>query len=195
LRGSYLEPIVNKAGKFGYYAHKYDKTLFDIPCVRSLAKLYGVRVDNKKIFSGRIVPQVDFKNNEYIVRNKKIYAERLIGGNAINRFLFRITQRITVYGLFALFLISLPFILKSKDKKQEAQNAILTTSCTVGSIGFFGTLLGKLGPAGSLAGMGYGAVFAKRINENSNQKASSESCRSIYFHQKLISLKELLCSR
>lgn len=164
IRGSYLEPLVNKMGKYGYLAHKYDLALLDTKLGKWIAKKLGVSVDEKQIFTERRAEKVIFYKGKYIVKAQKVFANKL-EGTTVAKFLCRIMQRITVYGLAAIAIISLPFILKSDNKQLEAQSALISIFNTVGCIGLFGTLLSRFGPAGSLAGMGYGSVIAKRINE------------------------------
>jgi len=167
IRGSFLEPIVNKMGRFGCFVHRHDKTLFQTKAGQWLAEKLGVRLSGSKMFTGRLVKRiVNDKDGESRLSLKKIYAYKFEGGNSVSRFFCRVLQRITVYGLGAMVLISLPFVLKSKNRDEEAQKLAVGTLTTTASIGFFGTLLAKLGPAGSLIGMGYGSVIATRVNRN-----------------------------
>ncbi|MDD3012432.1 MAG: hypothetical protein PHC34_01870 [Candidatus Gastranaerophilales bacterium] len=186
IRGSFLEPLVNKMiNKWGYYLHEWDKSLLKTKFGKKIKNLLNVKVIHKE-FTGRFVPQIrkDEDTGKYIKQNKKVFAEKL-EGSKIGKLICRALQRTTVYGVLTLSAICIPSIVKAFMKpentkgkfantgKQTVKSAISVVS-TLAGIGLGGALLAPLGPAGSVVGMGLGctvsAYISSKIHKNIKTK-------------------------
>lgn len=179
IRGTLLQPVVNKMGKLGYYIHESDKTLFDTGLGKKIMNKLNVKeIDEKE--TGRTVKKIVEKDGKYIVDDVAVVAKKL-EGSGFGRLIGRAMQRTTLFSIAALSLICVPSIINAFKKgntteekvisggKQTVKSAISVSSVTAG-IGFFGALLARRGPAGSVIGMGIGSVvgalFSKKINNN-----------------------------
>ena len=188
IRGSFLEPIVNKMNnKYGYYLHEWDKSLLDTRIGKKIRKILNVKYADKE-FTGRIVPQIrkDEITEEYVKQNAEVIARQL-KGSKIGKLICRGLQRTTVYGVLTLSAICVPSIIRAFNKpeniedkfanagKQTIKSAISTITTLTG-IGLGGALLVSLGlgPAGSVIGMGLGCVIgayaSNKINKNIKTK-------------------------
>lgn len=180
IRGSFIEPLVNKLGKFGYFLHKYDKTLFDTKFGEGVRNLLNVKIVDK-INIGREVPQI-IKDGagRYNKKMVSVFAQKL-SGPFIGKMICRSMQRIMLLE-FAIFSAAwLPAIFKSfntpkqgEDKYKSVKKQILKSLSNVvaifGSIGFLGAIGSRKGPLGHILGMGAGAVVGTLISNKVNEK-------------------------
>ena len=184
IRGSALESLVNKLGKYGYFLHKWDKSLIDTKFGKTIMKLLKVQeIDDA--FTGRKVKKIIKDEGKYITDEVEVYAKKL-QGSTIGKLICRALQRTTLYGTIALSTICLPSIIKAFNKpqnteekfantgKQTIKSAISVTSVLSG-IGIVGALFAPLGPAGSVIGMGIGSVIGGYISNKINKKIKTAS--------------------
>lgn len=182
IRGSFLQPIVNKLGKFGSLIHDWDKPLIETRLGNKIKDLLNVKLVDRK-FTGRRVPKLEIKNNSYSINQKsKVFAQKL-KGTFIGKLICRALQRTTLFGTLALCGICLPSIIKAfnkpentKDKiingsKQTLKSAVSITSVLSG-IGLGGALLATLGlgAIGSVVGMGLGSVIGAYVSNKINKQ-------------------------
>lgn len=181
IRGSLLEPIINKMGKLGYYLHKYDKTFYDSIFGQKIKDGFKLNEEEKfktdrkvsKIFKDRMTGK--YYNDIYSPK-----AIKLEGTSKLGKFICRMNQRITRYGVIMLGLASLPSIIKAFNKgndsnekiinggKQTIKSAVGITASVIG-IGLCGALLSVFGPAGSVIGMGLGAFVSYNVADLINR--------------------------
>ncbi|MDD3013377.1 MAG: hypothetical protein PHC34_06700 [Candidatus Gastranaerophilales bacterium] len=176
IRGSFLEPLVNKmVNKYGYYLHEWDKPLINTKFGQKIQDL--LKVEDAGIeLTGRSVPQI-VKNDDtgkYFKQDRKVYAYKL-EGSLFGKLICRALQRTTLYGAIALFAICIPSIVRAFNKpentqdkmvnggKQTVKSAISVIS-TLAGIGLGGALLVPFGPVGSVVGMGIGSVIGAYIS-------------------------------
>jgi hypothetical protein len=180
IRGTLLQPVVNKMGKVGYMIHQGDKTLLDTKFGDKVKDILKVNESLDEKETGRIINKIVKSDNNYIIGEARVKAIKL-EGSFLGKTICRAMQRTTVYGLAALTAICVPSIINAYKKgstneekiaaggKQLIKSAISVVSVTAG-IGLLGALLAPLGPAGSVFGMGIGSVtgayISKKINNN-----------------------------
>lgn len=179
IRGSALESQVNKLGKYGYYLHKWDKSLIDTKFGKKIQELLKVRKMGKE-FTGRKVHKIVDNEGKFELKEVKVYARKL-EGSFIGKLICRALQRTTLYGTIALSVICIPSIINAFKKpenteekfinagKQTIKSAVSVTSVLSG-IGIVGALLASLGPAGSVIGMGIGSVIGAYISNKINKR-------------------------
>jgi hypothetical protein len=181
IRGSFLEPLVNKmVNKYGYYLHEWDKSLLDTNAGKKIRNFFHVKEIDKE-FTGRLVPKIlkDENMEQYFKQDVKIYAKKL-EGPAIGKLICRGLQRTTLYGAIILSAISFPSIVKAYNKSKNPEDKLINTGkqairsvvsvvSTLSGIGLGGAILAPFGPAGSVIGMGLGCVigayFSNKINK------------------------------
>lgn len=188
IRGSFLEPLVNKmVNKYGYYLHEWDKSLLDTKPGKRIRNLLNVKVVDTAP-TGRFVPQIikDEDTGKYFKQDKEVIAKKL-EGSRIGKLICRGLQRTTVYGALTLSAICIPSIVKAFNKpentkekfanagKQTVKSAINITA-TLAGIGIGGALLVSLGlgPAGSVIGMGLGCVIGAYISSKINKNIKTK---------------------
>ncbi len=179
IRGTYAESPVNKLGKYGYYAHECDKSFAETNFGKKLKQLLNVSL-GKPEYTGRDVPRVFKIADEYIIIPEQIYAEKL-KGPFLGKLLYRAMQRTTVIGAVILSALWIPSIIKAFNKtadlndkfintgKQTLKASVNVTSVLAG-IGILGALGARKGPAGSVIGMGIGAVTGSFISKTISEK-------------------------
>ncbi len=178
IRGTYAEAPVNKLGKYGYYAHECDKSFAETNFGKKLKQLLNVSL-GKPEYTGRVVPIIINDDGEHLKVMAKVYAENL-KGPFLGKLLYRAMQRTTVIGAIILSALWIPSIIKAFNKptdlndkfvnagKQTLKASFNVTSILAG-IGILGTLGARKGPAGSVIGMGIGAVTGSYIYDRINK--------------------------
>lgn len=184
IRGTLIQPIVNKMGKWGYYLHQMDKSLADTKLGTKIADWLGVTIGDA-IKLERKVPMIEKIGNEYVVLRPRLKAIPIIQGSAINKLIYRAMQRTTAIGTAVLFALWIPSIIKAFKKPDETKEkfvnagkqtskAVINNSFVLAGIGLLGALGGRKGPAYSVLGMGAGSVigslFAGFVNKNIETK-------------------------
>jgi hypothetical protein len=163
FRGTVLEPLTNKMHKLGNKLYKLDKSLFDTKKFHKVLELLKVEIEDS-IPTGRVD-----------VNNTPIYAYKL-KGNPFAKLLGKALLRTTVFGLATLAVLELPAIFNAFLGKENQENnlnngikQILKSSIYVTSvlsgIGITGAAIAKKGPAGSLFGMGLGALLGSYLSK------------------------------
>ena len=180
IRGTLVEPIVNKMKKYGYYLHEFDKSFAETKLGEKIRKLLKVSL-GKFEETGREVPIVIKDGENYLSTMEKVYAQKL-KGSFISKLIYRAMQRTTVIGAVLLFVIGIPSIVKAfkkpkntQDKIKNASKQTLKVSISVASVLSGIGIVGALGASrfkyvGSVVGMGIGSVigslFANKVNKN-----------------------------
>lgn len=188
IRGSFLEPVVNKMiNKYGYYLHEWDKSLLDTRFGKKIKKILNVEYAETD-YTGRIVPQIikDEKTGEYIKQDAEVIARQL-KGSKIGKLICRGMQRTTVYGVLTLSAICIPSIIRALNKPENIEDKVsnagrqtlksaVNVVSTITGIGLGGALLVTLGlgPAGSVIGMGLGCVIGAYISNKINKKIKTK---------------------
>lgn len=184
IRGTLAEKPVNRMGKYGYYAHKFDKSFAETKIGEKIRKLLKVNF-GKPEATGRKVPKVIKDESGYSEIMEKVYAEKLEGSFA-GKLIYRAMQRTTVIGAVILAAIGVPSIIKAFKKPEETQDKFanagkqsLKVSINVASvlsgIGTIGALGAKKGPTGSVIGMGIGSVLGAYIAGKINKNIKTQS--------------------
>ena len=178
IRGTYAEEPINKLGKYGYYAHECDKSFAETKFGKKLKEYLNVSLGERE-YTGRVVPKVIKVDDEYLNIMERIYSEQL-KGPFIGKLLYRAMQRTTVIGAVILSALWIPSIIKEfkkpidlKDKFVNAGKQTIKASVNVISIlagiGILGALGARKGPAGSVIGMGIGAVTGSYLSDKINK--------------------------
>jgi len=168
FRGTLLEPLVNKMGKWGAKLHEFDKPLYDSKFGELCKKVFDfdmVDYDGTKRFVPRVIQD---ETGKTVVKNLEVYAAK-VEGSAIGKVVGNSLLRIPIISTLVLSAMEIPAIIKAfckpestKDKAINGSTQILKSSVNVSSIltgiGVFGSLLKGRGPVGSLIGMGLGSV-------------------------------------
>lgn len=150
-------------------------------------KKWAIWLENKDItlagtsFGDKVLKIVNAKEEDVIktsIKNAKNIKAKAIKyeGSFFAKLTGRALRRTTLLGVFVLGVLELPKIFKSTNKgenicekalytiNQVEKSAINIVSLTAG-IGYFGALGAKYaGPAGSLAGMGLGAIMGNKVS-------------------------------
>jgi|GEM_PF-2261892 len=186
VRNSLIQPLVNKMGKWGYYVHEFDHSLYETRFGQKIKNWFSVE-EGDKIVSEDKIPRIskDFTTGEYIKDTYKPVLIKLEGGSKIGRLVCQTNQRITIIGAGLLYLFTIPSIIKAFNRgentgdkftngSKQALKSTIGVTTSVLSIGLVGALMAPLGPAGAVAGMGLGAFIgynlADMINRNIKTK-------------------------
>jgi hypothetical protein len=171
LKGTMLEPLLSLKSKTGQKISRFlkdaDNTLYDTKIKDFLQKIFKFEKTGEKS-TGRIYAE-----------NIEVFAIK-IKGNYLAKTVAKSLMRITFLGMATLSLLELPAIIKSirkpEDKKEKPvtiAKQLLKSTAYVGtmasSIGFAGAALQPFGPAGSLLGMGIGAIIGGTIIKSINK--------------------------
>ncbi|MDD3013321.1 MAG: hypothetical protein PHC34_06415 [Candidatus Gastranaerophilales bacterium] len=185
LRGSFLEPLVNKmTNKYGYNLHEWDKPLLETKLGKRIMNLLKVEEVSKKSAERTVKKVIEFEG-KYIVDDVEVKAIKL-EGSAIGKLICRTLQRTTKYGTITLSAICLPSIINAFNKPKNIKNklingskqilkSIISVVLTLSGIGLVGALLSPLGPAGSVAGMAIGSVIGAYVSTKINMNIKSKS--------------------
>jgi hypothetical protein len=184
IRGTFLEPLVNKLGKYGYILHEWDKSFADTKFGEKIRKLLKVTF-GKKEATGRKVPRIINIDGEYILENVNVYAKRL-KGPPIGKLIYRGMQRTTLMGAAILCALWIPSIIKAFDKPEETQEKFINAGkqtlkasvnvvSVLAGIGIIGALgASKKRYVGSVVGMGIGSVIGSFISSKINDNIKTQ---------------------
>jgi len=173
FKGTLMEPLLKFKGKLGSKIsdklQSWDIPIYDTKFGRFLEKIFNIKRGNESFDTGKTYG-----------RNKKLFAYNFKGNKASN-LLGRALLRIPYLSVLTLAVLELPAIVKSLNtgeniqekakntSKQLAKSFVYVTSLIAG-VGLCGAFLAKKGPAGSLLGMGVGAVAGSRISASINNQ-------------------------
>lgn len=120
FRGTVLEPVVNKFGKFGLKLHQMDTTLASTKLGDILEKLFKFKINELEFQkTGRQVPKISLDDfSKPIIKKMEVYAYK-IEGNFISKAIGRALLRIPVISVFLLSLLELPEIVKKVNNTKE----------------------------------------------------------------------------
>lgn len=179
IRGTFLEPVVNKMGKIGTKLHEWDKPIFSTKVGEKIAKFLKLEVEDYTK-TGRTVPKVIKELNGNInIKDAPVVAFKL-KGKLLSKVAGWGMLRTTTMGLAAMALLELPAVVKAFNKKEKLGDKIENTSKqTVKSainvvsicsgIGVVGGLLARKGHAFSLLGMGIGSVLGAFVSNKTGK--------------------------
>lgn len=180
FRGSSIQSFVNKLGRFGYFLHKSDITLFDTKFGEYIRNLLNVQIVDK-IDTGRKVPIIS-KNEtgNYVKKEVSVFAQRL-KGSFLSKMICRSMQRIMIWEIAIFSAAWLPAIIKAfrkpkqdEDKYTSVRKQILKSASNVvaifGSIGLIGAIGSRKGPIGHILGMGAGATIGMLVSNKISEK-------------------------
>jgi hypothetical protein len=174
FRGTFLEPVLKLKSRFGErlggFLNEADKTLDDTKFGKFLSKIFKFQIDYENT---NLIKRIE-KNGE--VRFIQSYQ---IDGKFLSRLIGRSLLRIPVLSVIILGLLEVPKIIGATLNKENAKNkfnaglkqltkSAIYVSSVISSIGCFGALLARFGPAGSLIGMGIGSVVGSNISQKMN---------------------------
>lgn len=180
FRGSSIEALVNKLGKFGYFLHKSDITLFDTKFGEFVRNLLNVKIVDK-IDTGRKVSAIIRDEAGNYSKNKvSVFAQKL-SGSFLSKMICRSTQRIMLWEVAIFSAAWLPAIIKSFRKPKQGEDkytslrkqtikSLSNIVAIFGSIGLIGAIGSRKGPIGHILGMGAGAVTGMLISNKVNDK-------------------------
>ena len=191
FRGTVLEPLVNKLGKFGVFLHKWDIPLSDTSFGEFLEKVFKFKIDKRNAEeTNRFIPKVkiDPETGKTIIGKVEVLAYK-IEGKPIGKLIGRALLRLPLMSVIVLGLLELPAIIRKIHKANGMENkaeagakqglkSIINVSSILAGIGLVGALFARKGPAFSLLGMGIGSVagaytskvIQKEIDYLSNKK-------------------------
>lgn len=141
---------------------KSDKTLAEMPICKKILEFLGVEKTDK------IATKIEAINSTK--ENPRFVQANVYEGKAFGKLTAKFMERSTIWGLGAMSLLELPQIASAFCKgdnlydkaesgaKQIVKSGINVAAVTAG-IGYVGAIGAKLGPVGSLVGMGMGAVL------------------------------------
>jgi len=174
IRGTFLESLINKFGKFGAKLHDFDKSLYNTKLGEYLQDKWNINI-SEMLPTGRVVQQVKLNNNKQaVIKNIEVRACKL-EGKTLPKLAGRILLRTPVMGLIVLSALEIPAIIKSfikpdtakekvvKGTSQTIKSAINVATVTAG-VGVMGSLLARKGHVGSLLGIGIGAITGMEIS-------------------------------
>jgi len=178
IRGTYAESPVNKLGKFGYYAHECDKSFAETNFGKKLKQFLDVSLGQPED-TGRSVPRV-FKYGEDYFRGLEMVSAEKLDGHFFGKLLYRAMQRTTVIGAVILSALWIPSIIKAFNKPKNTEDkfvnagkqtfkASVNVASVLAGIGILGALGARKGPAGSVIGMGIGAVTGTYLSDKINK--------------------------
>jgi hypothetical protein len=170
FRGTVLQPIINKMGKFGVKLYSFDKSLNNTKFGEYLSKVFKFEIDElNSEATQRFVPKVILdRTGKPVVKDIEVFARKLQGKPSA-KIIGRALLRIPVISVFALSLLELPLLMKKiksadtpknkfKEGSIQAVKSSINVSFITAGIGLIGALFAKKGPAYSLLGMGIGSV-------------------------------------
>lgn len=180
FRGTFLEPLINKLGKFGVTLHKLDKSLYNTKFGKYLQNKLNIEIVD---IAGteRYVPKITLDSKGgLIIEQIEVNALKL-EGKPLSKFIGRVLLRTPVIGLTVLAALELPVIIKSFIKPNNAKEKMIggasqTIKSTINiaavtaGVGVMGSLLARKGHVGSLAGIGIGAVAGMKIANELKEK-------------------------
>ncbi|OGI18542.1 MAG: hypothetical protein A2287_06500 [Candidatus Melainabacteria bacterium RIFOXYA12_FULL_32_12] len=180
FRGTKLEPVINKLGKFGAKLHQWDIPLFDTKLGKIVQKKLNIRMVGQTT-TGRKVPKLIFNeiSKNTILKQAPVKAFEL-QGSAFAKIIGKSLLRIPLLSVFALGVFELPAIIKAfgqeKNDKSKLHNGItqitkssINVSSLLAGIGTVGAVLAKYGSAYSMLGMGLGSILGSLLASKINK--------------------------
>ncbi len=179
LRGTALEPVVNKMGKLGVKLHQWDVSLFDTRFGKFISKLFKISYSDFD-FTGRSISQVTLEKGKAVIKNVNVLALKP-EGTTLSKLIGRTLLRIPVMSVIALSLLELPSIIKSFSKNESKKENIedgsiqilksgINVTSILSAIGLCGAIFAGKGPAFSLLGMGLGSLAGNFTSKQLAQK-------------------------
>jgi len=189
FRGTFLEPVVNKLGKFGVKLHQMDIPLEDSRFGNYLIEKLGGEISGTvgtKRFVKKISPDYD-DLTKTVVKDVEVVALQY-EGKPFGKLVANTLLRIPVLSTYIMAGLELPAIYKAfanpknpEDKAicgtaQIAKSAVNLTTITA-AVGVFGALLKGKGAVGSLVGMALGSVAGAYAAKQVDQKIDDTACK------------------
>lgn len=175
IRGTLLEPVLNKMGEIGAKIHELDTSLYHTKFGEYICKKFNIGPESS-LETGRVTQKiVKDESGQAIIKDCKALAYKVEGG-AFSRVAGRALLRTPVLGLLVLGALEVPDIAKAyiepKDSKtklvkgttQLAKSAVNLTTVTA-CVGTAGAILARKGHFGSLAGIGIGAIAGMGVSK------------------------------
>jgi len=175
VRGTLAEKPVNMTGKYGYYIHKFDKSIAETSLGEKIQKFLKVSYGAPE-FIGKKAPLVIKENGEYITKEMPIFARKL-SGSLLGKLICRAMQRTTVIGALVLSALFIPSIIKAFKKPENTEDKIINTGkqtlksginivSVLSGVGLLGALgASKYKYVGSVVGMGLGSMVGSLMSD------------------------------
>jgi len=180
FRGTCLEPIVNKLGKFGVKLHEWDVPLE--------STRFGDYVKDKLNIStsgfiptGRTVPVSTLDEaGKVVLEDVEVFAMQM-EGKPFGKLVGNTLLRMPVISTCVMAGLELPSIYNAFSEPEKTQDKIVNGTAQIAkssvniaaistAIGVFGALLKGKGPIGSLVGMGLGSVAGAYLSKQTAEK-------------------------
>jgi len=180
FRGTFLEPLVNKLGKFGVKLHEWDVPLYETKIGEFFENKLGFEVESFK-GTKRFVPQIilDEYGNPF-KKDIEVFAYKL-EGNSFGKLVGNTLLRMPVISTCVMAGLELPSIYNAFNEPEKTQDKVINGTAQIvksfvnvaaisTAIGVFGALLKGKGPIGSLVGMGLGSIAGAYLSKQVAEK-------------------------
>jgi len=182
FRGTFLEPLVNKLGKFGVKLHEWDKTLYDTKIGEILEEKLGFSIEDYKNTARKIkkVSILTEAPSKTIIKEVDVLALQF-EGNSFGKLVGNTLLRMPVISTCVMAGLELPSIYNAFTEPEKTQDKVINGTAQIAkssvnlaaistAIGVFGALLKGKGPVGSLVGMGLGSIAGAYLSKQAAQK-------------------------
>jgi len=189
FRGTFLEPVVNKLGKFGVKLHQMDIPLEDTKFGQNLINKFGGELDDFVETPIKAKKIINDPNNISKTFIDTISVDAMkYEGKPFGKLVANTLLRIPLLSTYIMAGLELPSIYKAfatPDKAEDkaicgtaqiAKSAVNMTTITA-AVGVFGALLKGKGPVGSLVGMALGSIAGAYAAKKADGKIDDMACK------------------